>query len=50
MLKKDNGRRKQVASEWWVGQPLSFPSKVEGAGATPSRGKKTKPRAKEKRK
>lgn len=50
MLKKENGRRKQVASEWWVGQPLSFPSKVEGTEAAVSRGKKTKQRAKDKRK
>jgi len=50
MTKKENGRRKHVVSEWSVGQPLSFPSKVEEIEATASRSRKTKQRAKDKRK
>jgi hypothetical protein len=50
MLKKENSRRKQAASEWWVGQPLNFPSKPAASDASVSRARKTKIRAKGKRK
>src|SRR5207253_9669706 len=50
MAKQENTRRRDVVSEWAVGQPLRFPSKVKQAQPSAAAGRKTKQRKKHKRK